>query len=168
MWDLNLLLAYLSLGIAAGNLPNGKTAHQTFGIPVKLSSTAISSVVKQSEKGKVLKDARLLIWDEAPMAHKHCFEVVDKLMKDSMNSSPPFGGKIIVLGGDFRQILPVVPKGTRPQIVNSAIIASYVWPHFQLLKLTTNVRAADNPDYQAFLLCVGDGVEDTIQSDTIK
>jgi ATP-dependent DNA helicase PIF1 len=29
------------------------------------------------------------------------------------NNVLPFGGKVVVLGGDFRQILPVIPKGSR-------------------------------------------------------
>ncbi|KAK9831351.1 hypothetical protein WJX81_004658 [Elliptochloris bilobata] len=33
------------------------------------------------------------------------------LLKDLMHSATPFGGKVVLLGGDFRQVLPVVPKG---------------------------------------------------------
>lgn len=39
----------------------------------------------------------------------------------------PFGWKVIVLGEDFRQILPLIPKGTRLQVVNAAINSSYLW-----------------------------------------
>jgi hypothetical protein len=28
----------------------------------------------------------MLIWDEAPMAHKYCFESVDRLFKDVLKS----------------------------------------------------------------------------------
>jgi ATP-dependent DNA helicase PIF1 len=38
----------------------------------------------------------------------------------------PFGGKVVVLGGDFRQILPVIPKGTRQEVVNSTINSSHL------------------------------------------
>jgi ATP-dependent DNA helicase PIF1 len=40
------------------------------------------------------------------------------------NSESIFGGKVVVFGGDFRQILPVVPRGTRSDIVHSSINAS--------------------------------------------
>jgi hypothetical protein len=33
----------------------------------------------------------------------------------------PFGGKVVVLGGDLRQILPVIEGGSRPQIIDAAI-----------------------------------------------
>ena len=45
-----------------------------------------------------------------------CFEAFDKTLRDVMrtinegNSQQVFGGKVVVLGGDFRQILPVVKK----------------------------------------------------------
>jgi hypothetical protein len=34
--------------------------------------------------------------------------VVDLALKDML-----FGGKVVVMGGDFRQILHVIPRGTR-------------------------------------------------------
>ncbi|WVZ82868.1 hypothetical protein U9M48_030078 [Paspalum notatum var. saurae] len=33
----------------------------------------------------------------------------------------PFGGKTIVFGGDFRQVLPVIRKGSRAQIVDTSL-----------------------------------------------
>jgi len=57
------------------------------------------------------------------MAHKHVFEVVNRTLQHVMGAIDPtlkdmlFGGKVVVMGGDFRQILPVVPQGMRDQIV---------------------------------------------------
>ncbi|XP_019196183.1 PREDICTED: uncharacterized protein LOC109190188 [Ipomoea nil] len=51
-----------------------------------------------------------------------------------------FGVKIVVLGGDFCQILPVVPKGTREDIVAATINASYLWDNCKVLRLTKNLR----------------------------
>lgn len=33
-------------------------------------------------------------------------------LKISLEVNDHFGGKVIIFGGDFRQLLPVVPKGT--------------------------------------------------------
>ena len=57
------------------------------------------------------------------MAHKNCFEAIDRNLQDILqiedprDLEKPFGGKVVVLGGDFRQILPVVKKGRRENIV---------------------------------------------------
>jgi hypothetical protein len=52
----------------------------------------------------------------------------------------PFGGKVIVLGGDFRQILPVIQKGSRASIVDASITNSPLWRHVKLLTLKINMR----------------------------
>ncbi|XP_019158857.1 PREDICTED: uncharacterized protein LOC109155693 [Ipomoea nil] len=89
---------------------------------------------------------KLIIWDEAPMMHKFCFEALDRTMRDLMrfinprSSDMTFGGKTVVLGGDFRQILPVIPKGTRPDIVRASISSSYLWKSCKVLRLTKNLR----------------------------
>jgi ATP-dependent DNA helicase PIF1 len=57
----------------------------------------------------------------------------------------------VVLGGDLRQILPVVEGGSRSQIVNSAIINSRLWSQVEMLSLSQNMRlscSSSNPDYQ--------------------
>ncbi|XP_021986336.1 uncharacterized protein LOC110882680 [Helianthus annuus] len=77
--------------------------------------------------------------DEAPMIHKHAFEALDRTLKDilmpecSNSEALPFGGKVIVFGGDFRQILPVVPNGSRQDIVNASLNSSYIWNKCNLL-----------------------------------
>lgn len=74
---------------------------------------------KDSPREYLVRAAKLIIWDEAPMMHRWCFEAADRSLRDIMskndplNEFRPFGGMTVVLGGDFRQILPVVRKGTR-------------------------------------------------------
>ena len=48
------------------------------------------------------------------MANRFAMEALDRSLQDVMNNDLPFGGKVIVFGGDFRQVLPVVRKGSRP------------------------------------------------------
>jgi ATP-dependent DNA helicase PIF1 len=52
----------------------------------------------------------------------------------------PFGGKVVVLGGDLRQTLPVVQGGSRAEIIRSAIIYSSLWAHVTVIHLTVNMR----------------------------
>jgi ATP-dependent DNA helicase PIF1 len=49
-------------------------------------------------------------------------EALDNSLLDIMGRSHlPFGGKTVVLGGDFRQVFPVVRKGSRAQIVSASL-----------------------------------------------
>ena len=57
---------------------------------------------------KLIHQAKVNVWDEAPMAHRYLLEVLDRTLRDIMNSDMPFGCKVIALAGDFRQVLPVV------------------------------------------------------------
>ena len=82
------------------------------------------------------------------------------------NANKPFGGKVIVLGGDFRQILPVVRKGSRYDIVNSSINYSDLWQYCTVLRLSQNMRlkcAVSNEsaihikEFVDWILKIGDG-----------
>jgi ATP-dependent DNA helicase PIF1 len=39
----------------------------------------------------------------------------------------PFGGLVVVFGGNFQQILPVVPRGTRENVVAATLNRSSIW-----------------------------------------
>lgn len=43
------------------------------------------------------------------------------------NDDKDFGGKVIVFGGDFIQILPIVPRTTIYQIISVSLVISYFW-----------------------------------------
>jgi hypothetical protein len=62
----------------------------------------------------------------------------------------PFGGLTVVFGGDFQQILPVIIKGSRPEIVNASIHSSYIWSHLKILSLKLNMRLGQNPEEANF------------------
>ena len=114
----------------------------------------------------------LIIWDEAPMTHKHAFEALDKTLKDIMSkkNSPAkdqtFGGKTVLLGGDFRQILPVIPQGNRADTVIASISHSYLWDSCHKFSLKTNMRVnQDEKEFSECLLKVGEGRTQSVQED---
>jgi hypothetical protein len=75
-----------------------------------------------------------------------------------MDNDLPFGGKVILLGGDFRQCLPVVKHANRVAIVQSSIKHSRLWSSFQKLKLERNMRtSAGNQGFSDWLIKLGDG-----------
>jgi ATP-dependent DNA helicase PIF1 len=104
------------------------------------------SIVPKRPLASLIQKAKLIIWDEAPMMHKHNFEIVDRTLKDILksvdkkNKNIPFGGKVVIFGRDFRQILPVIPKGTRPGVVHSTINSSVLWNFCEVLTLSKNMR----------------------------
>ena len=55
------------------------------------------------------------------MQHRYCVEAVDRTLQDICGNGKLFGGITIVLGGDFRQILPVIPRGVHEQIVAASL-----------------------------------------------
>ena len=67
----------------------------------------------------------------------------------------PFGNKLIILGGDFCQISPVVKNGTEKRI-EETIKFSVMWPLFKVLKLNMNLRSI-NKKFPEILFKKGDG-----------
>ncbi|KAL7139442.1 hypothetical protein ABFS83_09G051100 [Erythranthe nasuta] len=129
-----------SSGIASLLLSGGRTAHSRFGLPIIVHESSTFSIKQQSPQVELLSRAKLIIWDDAPMMHKYCFEALNKTMKSILDSDIPFGGKVVVLEGDFRQILPVVLKASRQDIVHATINSSSLWRQCKVIKLNKNMR----------------------------
>ncbi len=104
-----IAIAVASSEIAALLLNGERTAYLRFKIPIPIIETSTLNISKNSELADLIRMVKLIIWDEVSIAHRYIFEAVDRTFKDlTDNSDEPFRGKIIVMGGDFRQILPVV------------------------------------------------------------
>lgn len=94
-------------------LRNGRTAHKTFKLPLNLNEYATCDVTPNSDTGKLLSNCSIIVWDEAPMMHKHGFEALNRSMQDIRKNNSLMGGVLVILAGDFRQILPIVKGGTK-------------------------------------------------------
>jgi hypothetical protein len=163
-----IALATATSGVAASIMPGGRTAHSRFKIPLRIDDGAICSFTKQSGAAKLLQAASLIIWDEASMTKRQAVEALDKSMRDIMDRPElPFGGKTVVFGGDFRQVLPVVRKGTRSQIVDASLRRSELWNCMHHMKLVRNMRAQNDPWFAQYLLRIGNGTEETNDNDEI-
>jgi hypothetical protein len=136
-----------SSGIAALLLDEGHTPHSRLKILVQgLNSTSTCYISRDSELAALLQATSLIVWDEAVMMHRHVFEAVNRFLQDIMAIiNPtfkflPFGDLVVVFGGDFQQILPVVPRDTRGDVVAAALNRSSIWQHVRVFKLHTNMR----------------------------
>lgn len=167
-----IVLAVASSGIASLLLPHGTTAHSQFKIPINLLDTSTCTVSAQSDLACLLKKADMICWDEAPMHHKLGFEAVQRTLKD-LTGKDNFGNKVVLFSGDFRQTLPIIPKGNRATIVSSSLSRCSFWPRVRIFKLTKNMRLEapnlserqimERSEYAHWLLEIGNGrIKDVI------
>ncbi|XP_026450528.1 uncharacterized protein LOC113350604 [Papaver somniferum] len=89
------------------------------------------------------------------MAHRYSLDAFDRMMRDITEIVEPFGGKIIIMGDDFLQVLPVNPRSTRGQTVDACLSRRIC-------------HAAEDAYYSEFLMRVGDGDESCVANDMIK
>jgi ATP-dependent DNA helicase PIF1 len=162
-----IALATATTGIAADLLHLGRTFHSRFKAPLTAAEDSTLLISGKSSLAKLVKMAKLVLVDEATMLHRYLLEAMDRTFRDIMDKEDqPFGGKIVVLAGDFRQCLPVVQGASRAGTVNSCINQSHLWRQFQILTLTVNmrVRASGDPileDFDKWTLSLGNGTADT-------
>ncbi|CAF4186948.1 unnamed protein product [Rotaria magnacalcarata] len=87
--------------IAANLLSEGRTVHSRFKLPVPLLETSTSSIRPNTKKADTIGKADVVIWDEAPMDPSYALKAADILLRDIMNISVPFGGKIMLGNGEL-------------------------------------------------------------------
>ena len=96
-----IALAMASSEIAALLLNGGRTVHSRIKVHLSTNAHSACSITKQSVLARLIQRANLLVWDEAPMSHKHVAECMDQTLRDLCSCDLPFGGKVMVFGGDF-------------------------------------------------------------------
>ncbi|KAL3629938.1 hypothetical protein CASFOL_026250 [Castilleja foliolosa] len=177
-----IVLAVAASGIASLLLPSGRTTHSRFKIPIDLTDEASCHIKKGTQLAELLNQTHLIIWDEAPMNDRRCFECLDRTLRDITGDSiHPFGGKSVLLGGDFRQTLPVKIKCSRSEIIDATLPRSYLWRHFRIFQLHANMRLRSHSDgtaneensseFATWLLRIGDGLvgePDTNNHQTVR
>ncbi|CAN0924946.1 hypothetical protein LINGRAHAP2_LOCUS34478 [Linum grandiflorum] len=134
-----IAIVVASSGIAATLLPGGVTAHSQFKIPIEVDHASTCAIKKGTTLARLLQLATLIV-----------------CLCDLMNTPTegpdykPFGEKTVLLGGDFRQTLPVITNGTRGDNIEASLTRSYLWHYCTLLQLHTNMRLARS---ETSLLC---------------
>jgi len=96
------------------------------------------------------------------MSHRQALEALDRTLQDLRGNGKIMGGVVLLLAGDFRQTLPVIPKGTMADELKACLKSSYLWTHVHRLRLKTNMRVHLQSDAAASqfaeqLLNIGDG-----------
>ncbi|XP_031251703.1 uncharacterized protein LOC116109611 [Pistacia vera] len=168
-----IVLAIATSRIVALLLSGGRIAHSRFQIPLDITTESTCDIKNGTQLEKLFTQTTLIIWDEAPMANRYCFEAFDRALKDILsekdqsNADRIFGGLIVALRGDFRQILPVIPKGKKHDVIQAYLSSSSLWKHVTVLTLTENMRLKTNlvnpteldnlKAFNEWLLSIGEG-----------
>ena len=71
------------------------------------------------------------------MRHKKSLEALNTTLQDLRENGQLMGGALVVLAGDFRQTLPVIPKSTPADEINACLKSSFLWRNVKTLKLRT-------------------------------
>ena len=122
--------------IAAILLKVSQAIHSTFKVPVPCSASACNygsscNIAPNSKVGWEIKGIDLFILDEASIISLPVLEAINRFLRDLTGlHNISFGGKTFVLG-DFRQTLPIVPRGHNLGVTNYCVISSDLWNVFQ-------------------------------------
>lgn len=159
-----IALAIASSGIAATLIDGGRTAHSAFKLPLDIHNKplAMCNIKKKCGIATVLQRSSIIIWDECTMAHKHSLEALHRTMQELNGNNKLFGGALLLLAGDFRQTLPVIPRATIADEINACLKQSFLWRSVETLRLTVNMRVQMQEDESAQifskqLLDIGNG-----------
>jgi hypothetical protein len=90
------------------------------------------------------------------MTNKACLHAVESLLRCLCDPNRPFGGKLFVGVGDFRQVAPVVKGGGLAAVIDASIRSSTLWQHFSIYKLEQPMRNATDPEYCAYVDAIGE------------
>lgn len=137
-----IALAIASSGVASTLLDGGRTAHSALKLPLNLAQAEFPTcnIKKNTGMGRVLQMCELIVWDECTMAHKKALESLDRTLQDFRDRNDPFGGAVILLAGDFRQKLPVIPRSTPADEINACLKYPHLWSDVITMELSTNMR----------------------------
>ncbi|KAK0425693.1 hypothetical protein QR680_009326 [Steinernema hermaphroditum] len=149
-----------STGMAARLLISGRTVHSAFKVA---PNRAVPNSV-QSEQGRKIAEAEVIIWDEVTMSHRKLIDGIEQHCRDVLPYDDPlkyrpFGGKVILMSGDWKQLLPVVEGAGSPiEQLRASLKYSTHYNDFKKLLLTQNMRIGDGEaNYRQYTEDVGTG-----------
>ena len=94
-------------GIAAINI-GGSTLHSFFQLKPGLLTTGSMEELRNRKRVALIRSVETIVIDEVSMVRSDLFAAIDARLREVTQSRLPFGGKQIILVGDFFQLPPVV------------------------------------------------------------
>ncbi|MBL7555512.1 MAG: AAA family ATPase [Bdellovibrionaceae bacterium] len=135
-----------STGIAATHI-SGSTIHSFCGLTPHTEKSHVEKMINNTDKGDQIKErvkqSDVLVIDEISMLSPETLELIDEVLKCAADSKLPFGGKQIIMSGDFLQIPPVYNKDRRSSLTWA--FQSKAWKDANVSTIYTNtVYRQDN------------------------
>lgn len=148
--DKNLNVARTALtGMASLQFEFGETIHRCMGIGNKTKKEQMPGIVTSFNFSKVtrfeLEVLDLIIIDEVSMLRADVLELIDSILQYVMMNEEPFGGKQVILSGDFMQLPPIVKPEERANLPRPWCFQSETWQNLNLeiIYLTEIKRQTD-------------------------
>lgn len=113
-------------GIAAINI-NGSTIHSFFQLkPGLLTPDSIEPIGSQ-KRVDMIRSVRTVVIDEISMVRSDLFVAMDMRLQEITGCNKPFGGKQVILVGDFLQLPPVVKEKTEAEYLDRELGGYYAF-----------------------------------------
>ena len=140
-------------GVAAINV-EGQTIHSFFMLPPGLLVPDNLEMIPWPRKREVLRQINCIIIDEISMVRSDMFAAIDLRMRQCARGSAkrmPFGGKQVIVCGDFFQLPPVVADDVEDDWLQANLGGEYafqtpLWKEtdFKIAILKTSFRQKDD------------------------
>ncbi|XP_071719073.1 uncharacterized protein [Rutidosis leptorrhynchoides] len=98
-----IVLNVAKSGIAALLLSGGRTAHSRFRIPLQPTDESFCTIKSDNNLAELIRRAKLIIWDEAPMVNNMCVEALDRSFRDIYREINP--NSMDTIFGDYVTVL---------------------------------------------------------------
>lgn len=147
-------------GIASCFLHKGRTVHSQFRIPWNRPQIRCA-IDNNSPIYKHVKQASVLLWDQAAFCSRLIIEEVNRFLQVMMNSNQLFGGKVVVMCADFRECAPIVKSTPQQPIDSYSILFSPLFDQMQHFTLQDNLRFTSQADYN-WCLEIGSGMRQEV------
>jgi hypothetical protein len=141
-------------------LYGGNTVHSTFFVTNDVDCSTEPKLSRSTHTAEILRKAEVIIIDEISCLDNAVLGYVDRLFrflyKGQTRADYPFANKIFILGGDWKQIMPVA-KDEYEQFMKS-VKNHPLFQHFEVHRLVQNMRLlANQVEYRKFCIATGTG-----------
>ena len=123
-------------GMAATLMFNGMTVHKATAMPIDFCPGSNYTIDTKRLELKRLAACKILIIDELSALSKDTLEYIEKVLRQVTGINRSFGGKTIILSGDFKQTLPVIENSGEAETIEKCLKKSEHFKEFEKISFT--------------------------------